>query len=526
MTNMKSDAEGSGEHSGAGEGVPPSRSGWFSRFARQVSRRSPFAGTIRPARVPLIAPFSGRPTLPFPHPWNYRWPLRILETFYHGADAESDRGPKHTRYLDVPGFQPVLVTRDPALIKAISTATGDKPGQFDRDTMPISGIARMTGAPTLIYANGALWRSQKQLVAPPFARSTLFQPEVFSGFEATFRTIASERLEAVRCRVAGAENQSLRVQLEPEIKTVMLEMLVNSFFGASIPTEVFRSREVPALDAVIENIVKDTVLSKAGCPLHRLPGFVPGVKKARAASFVFEKLVTSVIEPRARRGGAWEQFESDASNETLRPNIRAFLAGALEASASYACWALSHLARNPTAQERLYQEVRDVNDYTPEGLKRLEYLSCVLNETLRLTPALYFHPRRPTVDTWVRTDQDQTLFMPAGTHVLLDVWHANRHEDFWGKVVTGAPADQFVPERWLGKDANDQGTREWLHFGFGHGPRFCPGKNLGQLETALLVGGVIKLFSLSPVHPQIPARAGVSTKPDDGVLVDLRIRPG
>jgi cytochrome P450 len=392
--------------------------------------------------------------------------------------------------------------------------------------MPTSGIARATGDRTLLYSNGAIWREQKKLVAPPFARSTLFQPEIFSGFEATFRTIAADRLEAIRRRVADSPNPTLRVQLEPEIKAAMLEMLVNSFFGADVPTQAIRSRDVPALDTVIDNIVKDTVMAKAGCPLHRLPGFLPGVRKARHASSIFEDLVTRVIEPRARRAGAWNHFESDAPDAALRPNIRVFLAGALEATTSYASWALSHLARHPAAQERLYQEVRNVNDYTPDGLKQLPYLSCVLNETLRLTPALYFHPRRPTLDTWVRTDQDQTLFLPAGTHVLLDVWHANRHEEFWGTAVTGAPADQFVPERWWGKDATDQGTRDWLHFGFGHGPRFCPGKNLGQIETALLVGGVIKLFTLTPAHPLNPARAGVSTKPDDGVLVDLRIRSG
>ena len=498
--------------------------GSLGRLGQQLARRSPFDGTIRPGRVRLFAPFAGRPTLPFPHPWNYREPLRILQTFFHGADAEADRGARHTRYLDVPGFAPVLVTRDPAIIKAISAATGDKPGQFDRDTMPTSGIARATGEKTLLYANGPVWREQKQLVAPPFARSTLFNPEIFSEFEATFRTIAADRLEAVRVRVAATASQSLRVQLEPEIKAAMLEMLVNSFFGAAATTEELRSRDVPALDLVIDNIVKDTVMAKAGCPMHRLPSFFPGIRRARSASAAFEALVSKVIEPRVRRSGAWKQFESEAPDEALRPNIRVFLAGALEATTSYASWALAHLARNPAAQERLYQEVRDVEDYSPQTLKRLEYLSCVLNETLRLTPALYFHPRRASVDTWVRTDQDQTLLLPAGTHVLLDVWHANRHEDFWGTQVTGAPADKFVPERWWGKGATDQGTREWAHFGFGHGPRFCPGKNLGQLETALVVGAVIKLFELRAPTPQNPAKAGVSTKPLDGVLVDLRIR--
>jgi cytochrome P450 len=198
--------------------------------------------------------------------------------------------------------------------------------------MPTSGIARATGERSLLYANGSVWREQKQLVAPPFARSTLFQPEVFSEFESTFRRIAADRLEALRRRVAQSASQTLRVKLEPEIKTAMLEMLVNCFFGASVPTEELRSRDVPAMDLVIDNIVKDTIMAKVGCPMHRLPGFFPGMRRARAASSAFEELVTRVIEQRARGEGAWKQFECDASDEALRPNIRVFLAGALEAT--------------------------------------------------------------------------------------------------------------------------------------------------------------------------------------------------
>lgn len=496
----------------------------MARLGRQILRRSPFSGTIVPRRVPLLAPGSGRPSLPFPHPWNYRDPLRILSSYFHGADAEPERGARHNRYLDVPGFAPVLVTRDPALIRAISMATGDKPGQFDRDTLPAGGIARATGERTLLYANGAVWRAQKQMTAPPFSRSTLFQPEVFGEFERTFRRTVVERLERVRARVRENGGRPVEVQLEPEIKAVMLDMLVNNFFGASVCPEQIRDREVPAIDAFIDHIVRDTVVNMSGCPLHRLPRWVPGVARARDAAATFEQLTTRSIEPRARGGGLWQHFKADVPDEALRPNIRVFLAGALEATTSYASWALAHLARDPEAQERLHREVREVDDYSPETLQRLEFLGCVLNETLRLTPALYFHPRRATVDTEVRTEAGETLHIPADTHILLDVWHANRHEDHWGVGVTGFPADRFVPDRWIGRRATDQGTREWLHFGFGHGPRFCPGKNLGQMEVALVVGAVVKLFELRAVTSDNHARAGVSTKPADGVLVELRAR--
>src|SRR5262245_18843283 len=217
----------------------------IERLPRQLLRISPFGGDIRPTRVPLFSPWSGRPTLPFPHPWNYDQPIRILETYFWGADAEQGSG-RHNRYLEVPGFAPVLVTRDPRVIRAISAETGDRPGQFDRDTLPSVGIARATGKDTLLYANGPTWKRQKKLSTPPFARTTLFQPEQFRDFARSFRQTAGERLELVRQRV-GQTGGSVRVQLEPEIKAVMLEMLVNNFFGAEVAYEEIRNRYVPAL---------------------------------------------------------------------------------------------------------------------------------------------------------------------------------------------------------------------------------------------------------------------------------------
>src|SRR5262245_56222661 len=74
---------------------------------RQLLGISPFAGDIRPARLWIFQPGSGRPTLPFPHPWNYDQPIQILDSYFWGADAERGSG-RHNRYLEVPGFSPVL----------------------------------------------------------------------------------------------------------------------------------------------------------------------------------------------------------------------------------------------------------------------------------------------------------------------------------------------------------------------------------------------------------------------------------
>lgn len=495
----------------------------LERLPRQLSGISPFEGTIEPTRVPILFTTKSRPTFPFPHPWNFDRPIRILETFFWDADNEEGSG-KHNRYLDVPWFAPIFVTRDPAVIRAITTATGDREGQFDRDTLPSTGIARATGKDTLLYGNGEMWRRQRKLAAPPFGKTTLFQPEQFHEFEETFIHTVDQRLDVLRADLKASGNTEARVALEPEVKAVMLEMLVNNFFGAEIPYEQISNTYVPALERVIDHIVRDTVMNRLGIPISKLPAWTQRLAQAKKDYAAFEELTDIALAPRNEGKGLWRQFKSEASDEKLRSNIKVFLAGALEATTSYATWAISHLARNLDAQEKVAQEVKDVFDYTPDNLKNATYLGRVLEETLRLTPSLYFLPRRATADTWIKTADDRTLLIPFGTHILLDVWHANRHEDFWGEDATGYPAMEFVPERWESISDAGRGSKEVLHFGFGHGPRVCPGKHLGELEVALVVGAFVKMFEFRAVHEANDVKAGVSTKPSDGTLVDMKIR--
>lgn len=495
----------------------------ISRLPRQLMGVNPFGGTSPPSRVRWFLRRRGRPALPFPHPWNYAEPIRILETYFWGAEGETG-GARHNRYVDVPGFPPVLVTRDPAVIRAILTDTGDREGQFDRDTLPSTGIARATGKDTLLFANGPFWRRQRKAGAAPFGKTALFRPEIFGEFEETFRRTVRRRLTVLREHLASTGHNSVRIPIEPEVKTLMLEMLVSCFFGARVACDELRQVHVPALERIIDHIVRDTVINRLGIPTSVLARVSRRIEQARADFARFEELTDEVLAARSSGRGMWRLFKSDVPDELLRSNIKVFLAGALEATTSYATWAISHLARNRSAQERVYEEVGEIEAFSPARLDGARYFGHVLDETLRLTPSLYFLPRRATAATTVETADGRTMTIPGGTHILLDVWHANRHEDHWGVPVTGFPATEFVPERWERLAAQQRPAREMLHFGFGHGARVCPGKHLGQLEVGLVVGAFVKLFRFEAVHTENAVKAGVSTKPRDGTLVDLMLR--
>jgi len=373
----------------------------------------------------------------------------------------------------------------------------------------------------MLYANGPLWRAQKKLAAPSFGKANLFNPETLSDFEETFRHTAMKRLNRLHGIQQESGSKVTEVELEPEINVIMLEMLVNNFFGGEVSEDDLWDKYVPSLKLLIDHMVNDTIKAHWAKPFAIFSKQNQAIKQA---AIDFEELTDIALSGRVSGRGMWNRFKSDVPDELLRSNIRVFLAGAMEATSSFTGWTLSHLARSPKWQDKVYEEVKSIDVYEPDSLKNAETLNLVMEETLRLTPSLYFLPRKSTVDTWIDTTDNRRIFIPKDTHVLLDVWHANRCDAFWGESVSGYAAEEFAPERWEQLALKDRAAKDLLHFGFGFGPRTCPGVSLGRLEVALAVGAFVKLFKFTAVTDSVGAYAGVSTKPDDGVTVNLELR--
>ena len=224
----------------------------------------------------------------------------------------------------------------------------------------------------------------------------------------------------------------------------MMEMLLFNFFGAEVdPTEI-REKYIPAIDKVIEHIVRDTIDYQFDLLRFRQENRREDDGELADAFELFEKLTDLSMAPRAAGKCAWARVDDKWADDDLRSNVKVFLAGALEATTSYAAWAVSHLARNSEYQNRVFQEVESVESFRTDAIDNAVNLQKVLRETLRLTPSLYFLPRRAVSDTWITLSDDSKMLLPAGTHILLDVWHSNRIQEYWGEGTTGFDAEGFT----------------------------------------------------------------------------------
>src|SRR5262245_47766468 len=124
----------------------------LKRLPGQLVGRNPFSGSLAVERLPLL--LTGLTTVR-----HFRTPLKILDYVF--------RGDGDLKYVDVPGFPPILFVRDPELIRTITVETANK-GNFDRDTLPTQGIARVVGGSNLLYSQGDTWKRHRVAASRPF----------------------------------------------------------------------------------------------------------------------------------------------------------------------------------------------------------------------------------------------------------------------------------------------------------------------------------------------------------------------
>ncbi|XP_006821153.1 1,25-dihydroxyvitamin D(3) 24-hydroxylase, mitochondrial-like [Saccoglossus kowalevskii] len=152
---------------------------------------------------------------------------------------------------------------------------------------------------------------------------------------------------------------------------------------------------------------------------------------------------------------------------------------------------LDLLAWNPEAQEKLYQEIKNVipegKSVSQEYLKELHYLKAVVKESMRL---------RPVTPLLVRIlDTDVVLCgynVPAGKVLTI-------HSTAMGRNPKLFPnPEKFLPDRWLRSNKESHDINQFTIQPFGFGPRQCVGRRVAELEIYITLTKILQNFRLEP----------------------------
>ncbi|TFK35848.1 cytochrome P450 [Crucibulum laeve] len=204
------------------------------------------------------------------------------------------------------------------------------------------------------------------------------------------------------------------------------------------------------------------------------------------------------------------------SDEAMMDQVLTFLGAGHETTASGLAWTLWLLAKDPTSQQRLREEVTPIFQDDPRPgyrtLKDLQWLDCVIMESLRVMP-----PVPMTFRQAAKTDYIDGVLVPKGTLFYIPIRVINTWKEVWGE-----DAEEFHPERWLNPPSNYSSSFSTLSFIAG--PHACIGKTMAIIEMKAVLAALIANFEFEPAYEgQIPhPTAAITMKPMDNM--PLRVR--
>ncbi|XP_054156812.1 cytochrome P450 3A9-like [Oppia nitens] len=178
------------------------------------------------------------------------------------------------------------------------------------------------------------------------------------------------------------------------------------------------------------------------------------------------------------------------TDDEIKANCVVFYEAGYETTSTALGFVAHILVNNQDIQDRVRQEVRKL--YETDGrldyntVSKLEYMECVINETMRLYPPLIsFVARETNADYPIGTN----ITIPKGTAVQFATYYMHHDPDYWPEP------EKFDPERFSSGDSRRH-PYSWQPFG--SGPRNCVGIRLAYFEIKLCLAKLLFNYRLEP----------------------------
>ncbi|XP_078680492.1 putative cytochrome P450 CYP44 [Branchiostoma floridae x Branchiostoma belcheri] len=160
--------------------------------------------------------------------------------------------------------------------------------------------------------------------------------------------------------------------------------------------------------------------------------------------------------------------------------------GGVDSTGNTMAFNLYFLAKNPSAQQKLYEEITEV---VPPGqpiddrvLNKMHYLRAVVKETFRLYPTTFFNTRILNRDVVLSGYR-----VPAKTQVIMAHNVISRQPEYY------LEPESYIPERWLRTESSTN-AQAFALLPFGYGPRMCIGRRFAEQELFLGLTRIIEKF--------------------------------
>ncbi len=357
----------------------------------------------------------------------------------------------------------------------------------------------------LLTNEGESWLRQRRLSQPAFHRDRV----------ASYATIMTSYTEQMLATWKDGESRDIH----QDMMRLTLQIVVRCLFGVE-------AEETGTISSAMNFLMRNTTgLRMLMPPAARFLPTPTMIALRRAVRQLDETVFRIIATHRASRAdsgdllamlmNARDEDGSGMSDKQLRDEVLTFLLAGHETTALALSWTWHLLAQNPSAEEKLHQELdRVLQGRSPQlaDLPALPYTERVIKESMRLYPPAWSLARTVIADFELRG-----YTIPAGANVVMSQWIMHRNPKYF------SDPDQFNPDRWL--DPALQKLPRFVYFPFGGGPRQCIGNTFAAMEAALLLATIAQRFQLRsvPGHSVIPVPS-FTLRPKHGIVMKLEQR--
>lgn len=395
---------------------------------------------------------------------------------------------------------------DPALVERVLLTEQES---FPKTPLDKRALGPALGS-SILTSEGAEWRWQRKTAAPPFRHAEIL------AYVPAMTDAADKQLGRWSARPEGAIAEIDGVMTVTTFDVISRTVLAGC---GQAEGDVIRS----AGQEFLEPISWPIAYGMLG-----LPDWLwhPGRGRMLRAAARQRAAVAAVIQRRRTEPGMpgdilarllaarHPETGEPMSDDQLVDNLTTFLAAGHETTAKALTWALYLLARAPSWQERIRDEVRTVagtRPIAPAGIESLAVTTRVVKEAMRLYPPAPVLTRLASEDVTLGPKH-----LTKGTLVVIPIYAVHRHRKTW------VDPDRFDPDRFLPEHERDHHRAQFMPFGFG--PRTCIGASFAMIEVVTLLATLVRgaAFEWDGRHRPEPV-SRVTLRPKGGMPLKVRV---
>ncbi|KAM7518875.1 hypothetical protein LguiB_017837 [Lonicera macranthoides] len=395
------------------------------------------------------------------------------------------------------GSRPVVVVSSPSAIEECFTTNDIVFANRPRLLMGKHLNYNNTTIATASY--GPLWRELRRVSVIEFFSTVKLN---------TYLGIRQEEIKILLKNLfQGLSKGFRRVKMMSRLSELSFNIVMRMVAGKRyFGTEVEDYQEAKEFRGLVREIFDISGASNLGdfLSFFRLIDFQNMEKSMVALHKKYDLFLQRLVdERRSKRGGKTKTLvdtmlslqESESQNFTddiIKGMILTLLLAGTDTSSATIEWAMSLLLNHPEVLKKARAELDNCVGHErlaeESDLSKLQYLQCIVNETLRLFPPAPILGLHESSDDCTVGGFD----VPGGTMLIANAWAIHRDPKVWDDPTS------FRPERFEGGE-----SKAYTFVPFGTGRRQCPGAGLANRVVNLSLAVLIQCFEWERVSKEL-----------------------